>query len=66
MKTIKIIIRVDEETGKFGFVLDRSKEEKENILDNITLLGALDILKDKLLKDMEEKQKGEMEYGSSS
>ena len=47
MKEIRILIRFDDDNGKFGFVVDRTKEDANSQSETLKLIAALDILKQK-------------------
>lgn len=47
MKEINLKIRFDEENGKFGFAIDRTKEIFDDVNMTLKLIAALDILKDR-------------------
>ena len=53
MKEVNIIIRFDDENGKFGFVIDRAKEDKDSESETLKLIAALDILKLKEIHRMQ-------------
>lgn len=57
MKEIKVLIRIDEATSNIGFAFERDKGSAESMEENLMLIGALDVLKEKVQEGINLKQR---------
>jgi len=62
MKEIKINIKIDESSGKFGCIVDKDKDFEDNMFFSLALIGIFDFLKSIEQKKINVKQNFRGEY----